>query len=148
MALGRCMIQCPVCESLDTRHFLCVDARDYRRCAECAATFLHPAQLPSDDPIVLADTYDFISCTEVVEHFHRPADEFRRPDRLLASGGWLAVMTCLQTDDTRFANWHYRRDPTHVVFYREVTFQRLARHHGWSCAFPDTNVCLMRKPAE
>jgi len=40
----------------------------------------------------LTRTCDFITCTEVAEHFHRPADEFRRLDALLKPGGWLALM--------------------------------------------------------
>ena len=40
-------------------------------------------------------------------------------------------MTCFQNADDRFATWHYRRDPTHVVFYREETFAWLAAHFGW-----------------
>lgn len=101
--------------------------------------FFHP------DPKVLSGVYGFITCTEVIEHFHRPAEEFRRFDALLAPGGWLALMTNFQTDDARFAGWHYRRDPTHVVFYREATLRWLARHHGWSCEIPCANVALMRK---
>ncbi|MFN3973607.1 MAG: class I SAM-dependent methyltransferase, partial [Gemmobacter sp.] len=88
------------------------------------------------DRSVLANRYGFITCTEVIEHFHQPAAEFRRLDGMLANGGWLAVMTCFQTDDARFAQWHYRRDPTHVVFYRETTLRWLARHHGWGIEVP------------
>ncbi|HEX5738583.1 MAG TPA: class I SAM-dependent methyltransferase [Hydrogenophaga sp.] len=102
--------------------------------------FFHP------DTTTLSATYDFITCTEVIEHFHRPADEFRRLAGLLAPGGWLALMTNFQTDDARFAHWHYRRDPTHVVFYREATLRWLANHHGWTCEFPTRNVSLMHKP--
>ncbi|MFU8814878.1 MAG: class I SAM-dependent methyltransferase [Pseudomonadales bacterium] len=102
------------------------------------------------DPAALTGRYDFITCSEVVEHFHRPAEEFARLDRLLAPGGWLALMTNFQTDDARFANWHYRRDPTHVVFYREATFHHLAWRHGWVCEIPARNVALLQKvrPAE
>ncbi len=95
---------------------------------------------------VLRRSYDFITCTEVVEHFHRPAAEFARLDALLRPGGWIGVMTCFQTDDARFASWHYRRDPTHVVFYREYTFRHLARRLGWSCEIPAKDVVLLRKP--
>lgn len=98
-----------------------------------------------DDPRVLTGRYDFVTCSEVAEHFHHPAEEFRRLDRLLAPGGWLALMTNFQTDDGKFANWHYRRDPTHVVFYREATMHLLARRHGWSCEIPCRNVALMEK---
>ena len=98
------------------------------------------------DPQPLAQTYDFITCTEVAEHFHRPGEEFDRLDVMLRPGGWLGVMTCFQTDDARFANWHYRKDPTHVVFYRETTFQMIATQRGWTCEIPVKDVALMQKP--
>jgi SAM-dependent methyltransferase len=104
------------------------------------------------DPIFHADgralerIYDFITLSEVAEHFHRPADEFDRLGALLRPGGWLAVMTCFQTDDARFADWHYRRDPAHVVFYREATLRALAAQRGWRCDIPIKDVALMRKP--
>lgn len=93
----------------------------------------------------LEQTYGFITCTEVAEHFHHPAEEFDRLDAMLEPGGWLGVMTCFQTDDTRFANWHYRKDPTHVVFYREFTLRWLAEQHGWSCEVPIKDIALMQK---
>jgi len=196
-----------------------VDARAYRRCDACLATFVEPDRLPSPelerreyglhrnriddpgyrafldrlgrplterlrlgafgldygcgpapalatmlaeagfemavwdpiyapDPSRLATTYDFITCTEVVEHFHHPADEFRRLDSLLRPDGVLAVMTMFQTDDARFANWHYRRDPTHVVFYRPQTMQWIADRHGWTVEFPAPNITFFVKSGE
>ena len=100
------------------------------------------------DPEPLEDIYDFIACAEVIEHFHRPAEEFARLDRMLLPGGWLALMTCFQTDDDRFAGWHYRRDRTHVVFFREETLRHVARRFGWRCEIPAKDVALMRKPPE
>ena len=102
-----------------------------------------PIYAPDDS--VLKQRYDFITCTEVVEHFHHPAAEFRRLDRLLKPGGWLGIMTRFQTDDSRFANWHYRRDPTHVVFYREATFEWLGKHYGWEVECIAPQVVLVRK---
>ena len=99
-----------------------------------------------DEPTALTRPYDFIACSEVVEHFHDPAREFAQLDALLLPGGWLAVMTCFQTDDARFAGWHYRRDPTHVVFYRAETFQWLAQRLRWHCEMPVKDVALLRKP--
>jgi SAM-dependent methyltransferase len=98
------------------------------------------------DPEPLRKAYDFITCTETIEHFHRPSEEFARLDRMLKPGGWLAIMTCFQTDDAAFASWHYRRDPTHVVFYRAATLRHVAHGYGWSCEFPVKDVALMRKP--
>lgn len=102
--------------------------------------FFHP------DTSALDEQYDFITCTEVVEHLYRPAEVFRNLSRLLRPGGWLGIMTCFQTDDSRFANWHYRRDPTHVVFYREHTFSVLAQQLGWQLDIPAKDVALFHKP--
>ena len=97
-------------------------------------------------PAALGQQYDFVTCTEVAEHFHRPAEEFERLAGLVRPGGWLAVMTCFQADDARFAGWHYRKDPTHVVFYREVTLRHVASALGFDCEIPVKDVALMRKP--
>ncbi|MED5466714.1 MAG: class I SAM-dependent methyltransferase [Pseudomonadota bacterium] len=97
------------------------------------------------DAAALDRQYDVITCTEVVEHLHHPAEVFRMLDSLLRPGGCLGIMTCFQTDDARFDNWHYRRDPTHVVFYREQTFRWLAQHYGWDLEIPVKDVVLLRK---
>ena len=102
--------------------------------------FYHP------DPGALRRRYDFVTCSEVIEHFHDPADAFDRLATLLRPGGWLAVMTCFQTDDAAFGNWHYRKDPTHVVFYRAATLKHVAAARGWSCIIPRKDVALMRVP--
>ena len=100
------------------------------------------------DPEPLARQYDFVTCTEVAEHFHRPAEEFDRLFSIVRPGGWLGVMTCFQTEDSAFAGWHYRRDPTHVVFYREATLRTIAAGRGWSCEVPAKDVALMQGPAK
>ncbi len=105
------------------------------------------------DPIYAPDhnvperQYDFITATEVVEHMHKPAREFQRIAGLLRPEGMLGIMTIFQTDDSRFANWHYRRDPTHVVFYREQTFRVIGQRLGWTLDLPARNtVIFTRKP--
>lgn len=98
------------------------------------------------DPSALTETYDFIFCTEVIEHLHQPAATFRTLRGLLRPGGWLGLMTRFQTADERFAGWLYRRDPTHVVFYRVVTLQRLAHAWGWACETRTPDLALLRKP--
>lgn len=94
---------------------------------------------------VLERHYDVITLSEVAEHMFEPAAEFERLDQLLKPGGWLGVMTCFQTDDDRFAAWHYRRDPTHVVFYRIRTFEVIAERWGWHCESPRKDVALLQK---
>ncbi len=101
----------------------------------------------SPDPAPLARQYDAVTCTETIEHFHQPALEFRRLTSLVRPGGTLALMTCFQTDDAKFADWHYRRDPTHVVFYREETLRLLAGRYGWEIEIPCKDVALLGRPA-
>lgn len=96
------------------------------------------------DDTVLASRYDFVTCSEVAEHFHAPAASFSRLFGLLRPGGTLAVMTGFPPEAARFAGWHYRRDPTHVVFYAPETFHWLARQHGARCEIPGRNVALLR----
>lgn len=98
-------------------------------------------------PFAVSRQYDFVTCTEVVEHLRYPAMVFRKLDELLRPGGWLGVMTCFQTSDDRFDNWHYRRDPTHIVFYREATLALIARKLGWSLVVPRKDVAIFHKPS-
>ena len=97
------------------------------------------------DQEALNVTYDFVVCSEVAEHFHWPAREFSRLNALLRPGGWLAVGTCFAVEDRDFADWHYRRDPTHVVFYQPETFRHLASRFGMDCEIPARNVALLQK---
>jgi SAM-dependent methyltransferase len=99
----------------------------------------------SPDEQVLSVVYDAVTCTEVAEHFFAPGVEFDRLAGLLKPGGWLGVMTCLQTDDAAFADWHYRRDPTHVCFYRQATLHWLAHHYGWEVTLPRKDVALFQR---
>jgi len=97
------------------------------------------------DRAVLRQRYDFIACCEVAEHFHDPAGEFAQLHRLLRPGGWLGVMTGFQDDDAAFGAWHYRRDPTHVVFYRRESFAWLATGYGCRLELPARNVALLQR---
>jgi hypothetical protein len=76
----------------------------------------------STDRSVLNQKYQFITCTEVAEHFYHPRYEFETLKTLLNSGGCIAIMTHLYTPKIDFKNWYYLRDQTHVVFYSEKTF--------------------------
>ena len=89
--------------------------------------------------------FNFVTCSEVVEHFFKPYEEFNKIDGLLAKNSWLAVMTSFMTEDYLFENWHYRRDPTHVVFYKKITFKIIANQRNWKINFPSKNVVLFNK---
>lgn len=97
------------------------------------------------DVAVLERQYDFIVCTEVVEHMHHPGRELALFDRLLESGGWLGLMTELRPPLEGFSDWYYHRDPTHVCFYSADTIRWIAGHFRWQLEHLDTRVILLRK---
>ena len=94
----------------------------------------------------LEQTYDFIACTETVEHFYQPTVEFDRFDRLLRRDGWLGIMTEMLASDEDFANWWYHREPTHVCFYKQETMTWIANQYDWRVEYPRKNVTLFYKP--
>jgi cyclopropane fatty-acyl-phospholipid synthase-like methyltransferase len=98
------------------------------------------------DKKVFTKKYNFITCTETAEHFHHPHQEFNALDNLLSPGGWLGVMTCFLTTDEAFESWYYRRDPTHVTFYCEKTFEVIASQRNWQYEFPSKDIVLLQKP--
>lgn len=69
-------------------------------------------------------------CTEVVEHFRRPAENFKILDALLEPGGVLGVLTGVLEDDAAFPAWWYHRDATHIAFYRPETLIWIAARRG------------------
>ncbi|MFP4609861.1 MAG: class I SAM-dependent methyltransferase, partial [Thiohalophilus sp.] len=107
------------------------------------------------DPLYAPDTalldrqYDFVTCTEVVEHFCDPGTAWPQLVERVRPGGWLGIMTWLVPDPgpEAFRRWGYKGEPTHVSFYRPATFEWLGRTLGFGVEFVDTRVILMHKPA-
>lgn len=99
------------------------------------------------DAALLERAYDFLVCTEVFEHLRRPAADLARLDGLLKPGGVLGVMTGVLEDDAAFADWWYRRDPTHISFYRPETLAWVAARFGWSLERVGRDAALFRKAA-
>lgn len=95
---------------------------------------------------VLEGQYDFVTCTEAIEHFYQPAKEWGLLLRLVKPGGWLGIMTKLVTDTDAFAHWYYKNDPTHVSFFSHETFCFLAQRDGLEVEFVGNDVILLRKP--
>ena len=97
------------------------------------------------DRAPLRRKYEFITCTETVEHLRHPIEVFSLLDSLLADWGRLGVMTGILDDRSAFADWYYQRDPTHVAFYSHTTLRWLADRFGWSVDFPAPNVAIFTK---
>ena len=102
-----------------------------------------PAFRPS--AAALDDRYDFVVCSEVIEHVHEPRALLDRLDRLVRPGGIIGIMTAMYDDVPSFAAWWYVRDITHVCFYSKATMEWIARELGWSVAFPAPNVAVFER---
>jgi len=102
-----------------------------------------PIFFPND--YALKSQYDFISCTEVVEHLFDPAKTLNLIDLILKKSGWLGVMTKIYDKSIIFEDWYYRKDPTHVAFYSKQTLETIADMMDWKCEIHSDNVVLFQK---
>lgn len=98
------------------------------------------------DTQVLQRQYDFMTATEVIEHLYDPAQIWQQWLNLVRPGGWIGLMTKMVIDVDAFASWHYKNDPTHVVFFSRATFQYLAERDKLELEFIGNDVILLRKP--
>ncbi len=100
------------------------------------------------DETVLLVTYDFVTATEVVEHFCTPKASLEKLWDCVRPGGYLGLMTKRVLNRERFSNWHYKNDDTHVCFYADDTFRWLARQWQASLEFVDSDVVIFTKPIQ
>ena len=98
------------------------------------------------DSSVLAQQYDFVTATEVIEHLYEPAQVWQQWLNLVKPGGWLGIMTKMVIDVEAFAHWHYKNDHTHVIFFSQATFEYLAERDKLELEFVGNDVVLLRKP--
>ncbi|MCO6148512.1 methyltransferase domain-containing protein [Flavobacterium sp. NRK1] len=76
-----------------------------------------------NNPDVLKKQYNYVTCTEVAEHFKAPYREFELLKKLLLPNGKLYVMTDLFNEKIDFATWYYKNDHTHVFLYHAKAFE-------------------------
>ncbi|WP_019613385.1 class I SAM-dependent methyltransferase [Psychromonas ossibalaenae] len=98
------------------------------------------------DADVLEKTYDFVTATEVIEHLFDPKKIWSQWLNLVKPGGWIGIMTKQVIDLEAFACWHYKYDPTHVIFFSRATFRYLAERDKLELEFIGDDVILLRKP--
>ena len=94
----------------------------------------------------LTRSYDFITCTETVEHLRNPLEVLTLFDSILRPRGRLGTMTGIMDDRSEFADWHYQRDPTHIAFYSTRTMRWIAARMNWKAEFPAPNITVFTKP--
>ncbi|MGK7392511.1 MAG: class I SAM-dependent methyltransferase [Candidatus Cyclobacteriaceae bacterium M2_1C_046] len=93
------------------------------------------------DPIFNPDhplgRYDFIFSTEVFEHFHNPKKELEKIISLLKPDSLLCLMTEQWETLDKFENWYYKKDPTHVSFFHEETFNFIYQKYNFQELYSD-----------
>lgn len=99
----------------------------------------------ANNPELLKRKYDFITCTEVIEHLHNPHQVLTMLTGLLKIGGYLGIMTKRVIDKTSFATWHYKNDPTHVCFYSDKTFEYIAQYWGYELEKVNSDTIILSK---
>ena len=80
----------------------------------------------------LKETYDYIVCCEVIEHFHHPSLEFEKLRAMLKPGGTLYLKTNIYSEEIDFERWYYKNDQTHVFFYHEIALKYIEKKYGFS----------------
>lgn len=98
-----------------------------------------------NDELALTQQYDFVTCTEVIEHIAKPKAFIEQLLRLLKSNAPLGLMTKLVINPERFNNWHYKNDPTHICFYSRETFAFIAERYGLKVEFIGQDVIIINK---
>lgn len=106
------------------------------------------------DPLFFPDTdlfkksYDVVTCSEVVEHFKNPREDWEKLVGLLKVHGVLGIMTLFFDKGIDYPSWWYKNDPTHVVFYQEKTMLFLAKTYGLEILFNDRKSVIIFKKKE
>lgn len=102
------------------------------------------------DPFFFPDTqilneehsYDFVVCTETMEHFFDPYKDVSLLVDLVKPGGTVYCMTLLYQPDIDFGGWHYRMDPTHVFFYQHETLVWLSKAFDLDLEYIQASRCF------
>lgn len=97
------------------------------------------------DAKVFEKKYDFITCTEVVEHMNAPRKDIMRMWNMLSPGGGLYIKTQFRIPDHDFAGWSYTRDNTHITFFTEDTMKWLAEFLSAGITLPGSGITILGK---
>lgn len=99
------------------------------------------------DDAVLAKQYDFVTATEVWEHLSDPRLDLELLWQCVKPGGVLGVMTKLVRDAEAFKGWHYKNDPTHIIFFSLATLRYLEKKWGAILEVVAADSFIFTKPS-
>ncbi len=95
-----------------------------------------------DQRELLSLRYNYLVCSEVIEHFRAPRLEFALLSSLLLPGGSLYCMTELFRDDIDFNNWSYNTDPTHYFFYHRNAIEHIKNKYFKNLRIEGRVICF------
>jgi hypothetical protein len=101
-----------------------------------------------DAHLLIPESYDVVTSSEVVEHFKIPNENWDTLVDLVKDGGLLAIMTLLYSPEIDFKQWWYKNDPTHVVFYQTETINFLAEKYNLEILYTDNKSIIILKKRE
>ena len=99
----------------------------------------------ANKPSVLNQKYDFVTCTEVIEHLYNPNQEIKLLYKILNTHGLLGIMTKRVLNQEKFKTWHYKNDLTHVCFYSDATFEFIAQNWGFELEIINSDSVILQK---
>lgn len=102
----------------------------------------------SPDEAPLTKTFDFVTASEVVEHFRNPREDLDRMWGCVGTEGLLGMMTKLALGPSEFAKWHYKNDRTHVCFFSTETLHWLSIQWGANLTLVGPDVAIFERGKE
>ncbi|SDK13343.1 Methyltransferase domain-containing protein [Alkalibacterium thalassium] len=96
-------------------------------------------------PKKLSIKYDYIICSEVIEHFHHPYEEFKSLAEMLKPKGSIFCLTSLYNEEIDFETWYYKNDDTHVFFYHKKALEWIRNKFDFSDFFIDGKLIKLTK---
>lgn len=99
----------------------------------------------ANHPQVLQTSYDFVTSSEVVEHFSSPKASWDQLTHLVKPGGTLGIMTEIMNDSINFEKWYYKNDDTHIAFYSLDTFAWIEHTYHLTRTYADSRVIVFNK---
>jgi len=101
---------------------------------------------PFFSPLIPGETFDAVTITEALEHFHNPKEELETIISLIDTHGYLGIITERYSDKTNLKTWYYARDPTHVGFFSDRTFSWFEKKYSLERVYDDgERVLIFRK---
>lgn len=96
---------------------------------------------------LLQTRYDFVTSTEVVEHFNNPEQSWGLLTSLLEQNGYLAIMTLFWDSMIKdnFLSWWYKNIPSHVVFYSHQTLLWIEKYFSLRLIHVNNRVAIFQK---